>query len=57
MSKFLNVPKGFNAIFLLHQAGEDLLQFDFGNSSGATNCQLEEANKFGRGQRKEVELP
>lgn len=41
----------------LLEKGEDLLQFDFGNSSGATNCQLQEANKSGRGQRKEVELP
>ena len=41
---------------VLYQAGEDLLLFDFSDSSEDTNHELSEANKGWRGEKKEVDL-
>ena len=42
---------------VLYQAWEDLLLFDFSDSSEDTNHELSEANKGWRGEKKEVDLP
>ncbi|RVW70320.1 Receptor-like serine/threonine-protein kinase SD1-6 [Vitis vinifera] len=37
--------------------GEDLLVFDFGNSSEDTSYELDETNRLWRGEKREVDLP
>uniref|UniRef100_F6H291 non-specific serine/threonine protein kinase n=1 Tax=Vitis vinifera TaxID=29760 RepID=F6H291_VITVI len=44
-------------LLVLYQAWEDLLLFDFSDSSEDTNHELSEANKGWRGEKKEVDLP
>ncbi|RVW68940.1 putative G-type lectin S-receptor-like serine/threonine-protein kinase [Vitis vinifera] len=41
----------------LNKRGEDLLVFDFGNSSEDTSYELGETNRLWRGEKKEVDLP
>eukprot|EP00261_Vitis_vinifera_P031478 XP_019072721.1 PREDICTED: G-type lectin S-receptor-like serine/threonine-protein kinase At2g19130 [Vitis vinifera] len=41
----------------IRRKGENLLLFDFSNSSEDTNYELSEANKLWRGEKKEVDLP